>query len=394
MHDLGRPKSKSKIPKIIFLTIIFAIFTYAVINFLHLGNLALKGPRTVVQLITDTGLKNDKDRVNVLLLGIGGGDHEGPNLTDTIILASINRKNGDVVLVNIPRDVWNADTKSKINAVYAYGQEKDKSGLKNTENAVSQLLGVPIQYGFRIDFGGFTKAVDYVGGLDLNVDKSFTDSKYPIEGKENDLCGLTIETQDQNGAKVQVVKDATGSATPLDQLDDINNPFLCRYETLSFKSGTTHMDGKTALKFVRSRHSDNNNEGSDFARSARQEKVIVAFREKVLSTKTLLDPKTVINLTNTFSGSIDTDITNDEIPLFSKLALKVDKTTIRRVVLDASEDNSKLQVGEPASNYGGQYVLVPKDNNWAELATYIQGEIYRDPSQSPQPSSTPTTNKK
>lgn len=393
MHDLGRPKSKSKIPKIIFLTIIFAIFTYAVINFLHLGNLALKGPRTVVQLITDTGLKNDKDRVNVLLLGIGGDGHDGPDLTDTMILASINRKNGDVVLVNIPRDVWSADTKSKINAVYAYGQEKDKSGLKDAENNVSQLLGVPIQYGFRIDFGGFVKAVDYVGGLDLNVDNSFTDPNYPIEGKENDLCGLTIETQDQNGTKVQVVKDATGSATPLDQLDDINNPFTCRYENLTFKAGPTHMSGITALKFVRSRHG-NNNEGSDFARSARQEKVIVAFREKVLSTKTLLDPKTILNLTNTFSGSIDTDITNDEIPLFSKLALKVDKTTIRRVVLDASEENSKLQVGEPASNYGGQYVLVPKDNNWAELATFIQGEIYRDPSQSPQSSSTPTTNKK
>lgn len=393
MHDLGRPKGKSKIPKIIFLTIILTIFTFATIKLLHLDNLALKGPKTVVQLITDSGLKNDKDRVNILLLGIGGDGHDGPDLTDTIILGSINRKNGDVALINIPRDFWNTETKSKINAVYAYGQEKNKSGLKDAENAVSQMLGIPIQYGFRIDFGGFIRAVDYVGGLDLTVDKSFVDSNYPIEGKENDLCGLTIETQDQNGTKIQVVKDATGSATPLDQLDDINNPFTCRYENLTFKAGITHMDGKTALKFVRSRHG-NNNEGSDFARSARQEKVIVAFREKLLSTKTLLDPKTLINLTNTFSSSIDTDITNDEIPLFSKLVLKADKSTIRRIVLDASEEESKLQVGEPAANYGGQYVLVPKDNNWEQLKSYIQTEFYKDINQSPQPSPTPNTNKK
>lgn len=393
MHDLGRPKSKSKIPRIIFLTLILTIFTFAVIKFLHLGNFALKGPKTVVQLITDSGLKNDKDRVNVLLLGIGGDGHDGPDLTDTIILASINRKSGDVVLVNIPRDLWNTDTKSKINAVYAYGQEKDKSGLKNVKDAVSQSLGIPIHYGFRIDFGGFTKAVEYVGGLDLTVDNSFTDSKYPAEGKENDLCGLTIETQDINGARVQVVKDATGSATPLDLLNDTNDPFVCRYENLVFKSGPAHMDGKTALKFVRSRHG-NNNEGSDFARSARQEKVIVAFREKVLSTKTLLDPKTILNLTNTFAGSIDTDITNDEIPLFSKLALKVDKTTIRRVVLDASEENSKLQVGEPASDFGGQYVLVPKNNSWTDLATYIQAEVYKEPDTNPTPSPSSNQNKK
>ncbi len=388
MHEIGKPKRRSKIPKIIFLTFMLTVITFFIIKFLHLSDLAFKGPKTVVQLITDSGLKNDKNRVNVLLLGIGDESHDGPNLTDTMILASINRKTGDVVLINIPRDLWYANTNSKINAVYAFAQVKDKSGLANTKKSVSQLFGIPIHYGFRIDFSGFVKAVDYVGGLDLTVDNTFSDSKYPIDGKENDLCGLTIETQDKNGVKVQVVKDATGSATPLDQINDTNDPFVCRYENLTFKAGPAQMDGKTALKFVRSRHG-NNNEGSDFARSARQEKVIVAFREKVLSTKTLLDPKTILNLTNTFSGSIDTDITNDEIPLFSKLALKVDKTNFRKVILDASNDNSKLQVGEPASDYGGQYVLLPKNNNWTDLTTYLHAEIYKDPNASPSPSPSP-----
>jgi LCP family protein required for cell wall assembly len=333
-------------------------------------------------------LKNDKGRTNVLLLGIGGDGHDGPNLTDTMILASIDTKTGDVVLVNLPRDLWVGDINDKINAIYAFGQEKNKSGLASAETEVSKLLGVPVHYGFRIDFSGFTKAVDYVGGLDLTIDNTFTDARYPIEGKEDDLCGLTIETQDKNGLKVQVVKDATGSAIPLDQLNDFNDPFTCRYENLTFKAGPAHLDGIMALKFVRSRHG-NNDEGSDFARSARQEKIIVAFREKVLSKKTLLDPKTILSLLQTFGASIDTDIGNDEIPLFSKLALKVDKANIRKVVLDASNDNSKLEVGQPASDFGGRFVLLPKNNNWAGLASFIEAELY----QPPQPSPTPQTQK-
>lgn len=389
MRDLTlkEAKKKSSIVKILLLAFALLFLLITAVYYFKVDNFVFKGPKTVVQLLTDQGLKSDKGRTNVLLLGIGGDGHDGPNLTDTMILASIDTKTGDVVLVNIPRDLWVPDIKDKINAVYAFGQEKDKSGLASAETSISKLLGVPVNYGFRIDFSGFTKAVDYVGGLDLTVDSSFTDSKYPIEGKEDDLCGLAIETQDNNGVKVQVVKDATGSATPLDQINDFNDPFICRYENLAFKAGAVHMDGKTALKFVRSRHG-NNNEGSDFARSARQEKIIVAFRQKVLSTKTLLDPKTILNLLQTFGASIDTDITNDEIPLFSKLALKVDKANINKVVLDASNDSSRLEVGQPISDFGGRYVLLPKNNNWTDLATFIQTEIYQ-PIQTPEPLQTP-----
>ncbi len=389
MRDLTleKTKKKSSVVKILILAFSLLFLLIGLVYFFKIDNFVFKGPKTVVQLITDKGLKSDNGHTNILLLGIGGDGHDGPNLTDTMILASINSKTGDVVLVNIPRDLWVSDINDKINSVYAYGQEKDKNGLVSAKTEVAKLLGVPVHYGFRIDFGGFTKAVDYVGGIDLTIDNTFTDAKYPIEGKEDDLCGLTIETQNNNGAKVQVVKSASGSAIPLDQIDDSNDPFTCRYENLTFKAGSAHMDGATALKFVRSRHG-NNDEGSDFARSARQEKVIIAFRQRVLSTKTLLDPKTILNLLQTFGASIDTDITNDEIPLFSKLALKVDKANIHRVVLDASKDDSKLEVGQPASDFGGRFVLLPKNNNWSDLATFIQTQIYQPP-QTPQPVQTP-----
>ena len=380
MRDLtlNKTRKKSSVVKILLLAFGLLFLLIGAVYFFKLDNLVFKGPKSVVQLITDKGLKSDNGRTNILLLGIGGKGHDGPDLTDTMMIASFDKEAKDVVLVSIPRDLWDADINAKINHSYAYGQENHGQGLETTSKTITQLLGIPIQYALRIDFNGFTKAVDLVGGLDISVDNTFTDPKYPINGKEDELCGLTIETQDKNGLKVQVVKDATGSAIPLADITDANDPFICRYEILTFKKGEAAMDGQTALKFVRSRHGTNN-EGSDFARSARQQKVILAFREKVLSGKTLTSPKKIIELLSTFGQSIDTNITDEDIPLFAKLSTKIDSSKIRRIVLDASETNSKLEFGQEA-NYGGQSVLIPKDNDWAALAKFLKDEIY-SPSQ-------------
>src|SRR5437667_4586827 len=70
-------------------------------------------------------LKETKEkRVNVLLLGVGGGTHEGPDLTDTVIFTSIDPQNKKVTLVSIPRDFWIPDLNAKINAAYTFGEEK------------------------------------------------------------------------------------------------------------------------------------------------------------------------------------------------------------------------------------------------------------------------------
>jgi len=381
MYEIGHGPAKRPISvlKIIFFAAILAVLTFMVIKLLKLEKVVLKGPQTVVQLITDTGLKSDKGRTNILLLGIGGDGHDGPDLTDTMILASIDSQGRDVALISIPRDLWVPSLSAKINSVYATGEGKNGQGLSLTKKTISDLFGVPIHYAFRIDFRGFVKAVDLVGGLDLTVDNSFSDPRYPIAGKEDDLCGLLIETQNIDGTDQQVVKDATGSATPLSKIDDFNNPFTCRYETLNFKKGPTYMDGATALEFVRSRHGTNG-EGSDFARSARQQKVILAFRDKVISSKTLTNPTTLIDLEKTFSAAIDTDIGSQEIPLLAKLGLKIDPNTVRRVVLTASEDNSVLDVGD-STQYNGAYALTPKDNNWTNLQNYVQNEIYNSSTQ-------------
>ncbi len=377
MRDLSQNgKKRLPIVKIVLLTALLLSITTGLVYFLNIERYVFKGPKTVVRLITDSGLKKDQGRTNILLLGIGGSGHDGPDLTDTIILASIDQDSGDVVMVSIPRDLWVPAESTKINHVYAYGEDVDGQGLEVAKNTVEELLGIPIHYAFRIDFNGFIKAVDLVGGLSLNVDTPFTDPKYPISGKENDLCDLTIETEEKNGVQIQIVKDATGSAIPISEINEKNDPFTCRYETLTFEKVITKMDGATSLKFVRSRHGTNG-EGSDFARSARQQKVIMAFREKVISQESLKDPKRIIQLLSTLDASIDTDIGDEEIPLFAKLVPKIGDENIHRIVLDATRPQSVLEFGL-SQNYSGQSVVIPKNGDWDTLKNYLIGEIYKN----------------
>jgi len=374
MRKIGERPKGGIFLKIFIFTFILLTGTVIAVKFLGLEDFFTKAPKTVVNLITDSGLKSDNNRVNILLLGTGGTGHDGPDLTDTMIFASIDKSGDDVVLVSIPRDLWAPNLEAKINSAYAFGREKD-NGLGLAKKTISLLFGMPVHYSIRVDFSGFERAVDLVEGIDVNVKNSFEDPFYPIPGKEDELCGLTIETEEIDGQEVEVVKDATGSAIPLTEISDENNPFTCRYETLVFNEGLQTMDGKTALKFVRSRHGTAG-EGSDFARSARQQKAILAFREKVISLETFTSPITILDLIKTFGDSIDTDVTEEDIPLFLKLGSKIDPESVRRLVLDAGREESVLEFGLP-QDYGGQSVLIPINSSWTDLSEFVQGEIFK-----------------
>ena len=265
MRELGhKPKQSAPVLKILIFTIALSAIVFMVIKFLNLDEFVFKGPKTVVELITDTGLKSDHGRINLLLLGTGGPGHEGPYLSDTMIFASIDKKGKDIVLISIPRDLWAPNLSAKINSAYAFGIERG-DGLQLVEETVSLLFGMPVHYAFRLDFNGFVEVVDLVGGLVVNVEKPFVDNRYPIAGLEDDLCTLTIEKEQIDGQEVEVVKVSDQEKIRISDLNDSNDPFTCRYETIEFAKGETLMDGQTALKFVRSRHGSSQ-EGSDFAR--------------------------------------------------------------------------------------------------------------------------------
>ena len=190
-------------------------------------------------------------QVNVLLLGIGGPGHDGPYLSDTIILAQLRPKEKKANLISIPRD-YLVNTKEigqrKINAVFAESYQRnedwDKAG-ESIREVVSKMSGQEVPYFAVIDFSGFEKTIDLLGGVDVQIDRTFTDYTFP-DKKLGYLPAVT------------------------------------------FTEGQEHMDGERALIFARSRHASGE-EGTDFARSLRQQKIITAAKEKVQSLNIVAD---------------------------------------------------------------------------------------------------------
>jgi LCP family protein required for cell wall assembly len=382
---------------------------------------AVKGVLFYKKIYTPTLIKKpvEKNTYNILLFGFGGGNHEGAFLTDTIMLFHVDLKSKKATLLSIPRDLWvKLPTKSgsgfhiKINAVYQMelGEMGDVSTIypdldqshfgsikdaEFTKYIMSQIFGEDIDNYFAIDFSGLTKAIDLLGGVDVNVLKSFTDTQYPIDGKEKDLCNSDTETQ-FNFIKdyINIPATATDDAT-LQQLfkdhsgleEFYNNirkepekAFPCRYETLQFEKGLTHMDGATVLKYVRSRHALE--DGGDFGRSARQQQLMIAVKDKVLSVGFV--PK-IIPLLDELGGDVKTDFNLTTIRKFINLASTLKDYQLTTYIIS---DQNLLK---DSRSRDGQFILIPKKgvNQWAGLK-YFYKNITRGILPTPASTATPS----
>lgn len=267
---------------------------------------------------------------NFLLLGVAGKGYIGSDLTDTIIYVSLNNQTAKTLIVSLPRDIWIASLRTKLNSVYHY------QGLKSTKNEIGQIVGRTPDYALVIDFNVFTKIIDILDGIKIQVEKTFDDYKYPIAGKENDLC---------NGDK----------------------EYQCRYEHVHFEEGWQKMDGQTALKYIRSRNAENE-EGTDFARVKRQQKVILAIKNKILSPKFFLSPRRIMLLIEVIGLNIQTDIPKEKYPELFKTALRFRTKNLIVEVL-----NERFLVNPPSSKtkYDNQWVLIPKSGSWKEVQEYF-----------------------
>lgn len=307
-------------------------------------------------------LKSTDGRTNFLVLGLDRRDGYSAGLTDTIIIASVDNLTDEVVMISVPRDLWvkiPAWDKvqayySKINSAYSLGEMYDYRGGGNqlVKFILESNLAIPIHYAVRVDFNGFKKAIDTVGGVTIKVETGFDDYNYPITGKEDTNC-----------PSLEASPDAAPS-------------YLCRFEHIHFKAGEQKMNGETALKFVRSREGTNG-EGSDFARSQRQQKVIAAFKEKALSLNILLDPLKISSLAAEFGSSVETDVPLAAFPQLVKLVKDVEEGGIKTAVLGKAtlEEDRSLLYTPPQEDYGGAWVLVPRDSTWQEVRDYIKGLV-------------------
>lgn len=313
----------------------------------------------------EKGLRGEQnDRINVLLLGIGGEGHEGPQLSDTILFASVKPSQKQVGLLSIPRDLtvpipsqgWR-----KVNAANAYG-EAAQPGLGGSLSAqvVGDVLGAEIPYWVRVDFDGFADLVDELGGIDVEVERAFVDEQYPVLGKEEAECGdAAVPSADS-----EADPDLPTTPYPLPPPD-----YSCRFEALSFKAGWTRMDGDTALKYVRSRHGTNG-ESSDFARARRQQKVILSVREKLTSAATLLNPGRIGNLMGLLRSHLATNMELWEIVRLASLLKDVDPATVITRVLDAGPSSPLY-----ATSLNGAYVLLPKNDDWTPVRQLAAGLV-------------------
>ncbi len=276
-------------------------------------------------LSSDRDIAAGKETINILILGVGGPGHDGPYLTDTMLVLSVNKKNNKVAMISIPRDLLVNTykfSKQKINALNAYAEaERPGSGAKFARDVISELLRIPINYYARVDFSAFLQLVDAVGGVDVDVARAFSDPLYP---RVSDPAQTT---------------------------------------TVTFNAGPQHMDGNTALIFARSRHG-NNNEGSDFARSRRQQQIILALKNKILTSDTLLSPTKIKDIYQILKDHIDTDVNAWEaiqlVNSYKNINFSADNIAMN--VLDAGPDAPLY-----ATYYNNQYVLLPKKPDLSDL---------------------------
>lgn len=308
-------------------------------------------------------LKQEDGVTNILLIGIdrrssvpytyqgidGAVVHNG-FLADTIMVASVNSAAHRVSLLSLPRDLWvtipaYGDLQkqySKINAAHALGDRfsnEENGGILLVKEVVEEIADIPIHYWARIDFEGFEKGVDAVEGVDILVERSFDDYMFPRLGFEN-------------AAWEQ------------------------RWEYVHFDTGVQHMDGATALKYARSRHAYGP-EGTDFARAQRQQNVIIALKNKVISSETLFSVTKIKALYGAVANNLKTDIELSEIPYFFSLAQDLALEEIKTYSL-TDQESRLLTTPADISLYGNAWVLIPTagSNNFSEVQEYVKKALY------------------
>lgn len=264
----------------------------------------------------------DRDRINILLIGIGGDTHpgEGKDLADSIILASLKPSTGQVALISLPRDLYvpmdNGVGMQRLNAAHALGGRMGYRGQGPgfLVHTVEGVLGQPVHAYARVDFLAFEKVIDALGGVDVYVYRPFHDFLF------ND----------------------------------------------GFEQGWQHLDGKRALRYARYRHIKASYEGNNFGRELRQQQVLSAIRDKTRN----LDAASVMRLARLAMNSSDYTSTNLTTPQMVELYSTFKNTQrdeIRHVSLKKFTKIIKLT--EP--HLYGEAVAPPK-NDYTKIREVVQ----------------------
>ena len=258
----------------------------------------------------------DDNRINILFLGIGGENHSGGTLTDTIIILSIKPYEKEAAILSIPRDLYvnipETNMNTKINAVKLYGDKRNNDGISLIRSVVKEISDLDIHYFVQLDFQGFIKIVDDLEGIDVYLENDINDPSYPN--------------------------------------------FTNGYDPFYISKGWQHLDGQTALKVARSRHS----KMGDFDRIQRQQKIIKAIKQKIFEKYAKFDIFTFSDILSSLSDNMTTDIQLKEIPRFYKIAKEIKNHKITADVIDTKKYLNRTYVGMG-------YTLQAKDKDYSQI---------------------------
>lgn len=230
-----------------------------------------------IDIVSDTFwtpmLKDAYGNINILLVWIGGENHDGGMLADAIIIASWNPKLKSVSMISIPRDLYidmtTANIRWRINQAFSTAYYNNDRSLdmaaKMLAEEVEELTSIKAPYYAIVDFNGFKDVIDAIGGIEVDVPERIYDTTYP---------------------------------------NDANRGYI----TFHVERWLQQMDGITALRYARSRHSS-----SDFARSARQQQIIEATMKTILRKENIQNVSTIKKLYDEYTKMVTTNVSNKEI---------------------------------------------------------------------------------
>lgn len=263
---------------------------------------------------------------NVLLLGEGDSDHDGVDLTDTIMVVSLDpKKTLSAVMLSLPRDLYALETAKmgggRINSLYRNykgylmlhdGMEESaasQAAMKELASEIGTMVNLPIHGVVKVNFSGFVQAIDAIGGIDVDVPEDIDDQQYP---GPNDT-----------------------------------------YEPFQTSAGPQHLDGGMALKYARSRHST-----SDFSRSARQQQIIAATGQKLKESGLIRSASKLTELYGVVSENVESTFNVRELLGLASIGQQIDHSRIVRMQL--SDKNGYYSEG-PLAAPGGLLYAPPRD---------------------------------
>jgi LCP family protein required for cell wall assembly len=307
----------------------------------------------ILSVLSNTKLKGeDQGRVNILLAGNSADDpgHSGANLTDSIMVMSIDTKNNKAFLVSIPRDLWvkiPGDGHAKINEAYMVGEDENfhesgypDGGMGQLEQIVSQDLDMPIHYYALIDYNALKQAVDAVGGIDF-----------------------VVQSPDPRG------------------LYDPNIDWTNHKPLVKLSNGTHHLNGQQALDLARARGDAYNSYGfpeSDFDRTKHQRQLMVALKNKAVSAGVLANPAKLSSLSDALGNNVKTDLHLNEVRRLYDLTKNINSNSIQSLSFNNANGKNLLT---SYSSPQGQSALIPAAglDNFSDIQRFLRKHTSHDP---------------